>query len=85
MSSSISCRFKKSQRAIIEMTMKHTGVIYGYFLFFTRTGMYSFFDKSFGHGGNILYSSIKPHGSVYTMGQQVSSNTRSGRIIIQAP
>src|SRR5690606_17788219 len=67
------------------MAMENTGIVYTYFLDFSRPGMHPFLDKRFRNRGYILDPTVQPHGGIYTMCQKVPGYPGAGRLVIQAP
>ena len=67
--------FKKPKGAIIKVAMKNSGIVNSYCLLFARIRMDTLPYKSLGHRGNILDSSVDPHGRIDAVRQQIPSNT----------
>ena len=74
-SAGIARRFKKPKGAVVKMAMKNTSIVNPYRLLFARIRMDTLLHKGLGHRGNILDSSINPHGGIDAVRQQIPSNS----------
>ena len=81
----ITGRLEESEGSVGKVAVEEAGIVDGNGLLFTGSGVHPLLDEGFGHRGDIADVAIKPDRGIDAVGEEVASDSGSGRGSVKAP
>src|SRR5690606_30324846 len=84
-SAGITRGFEERKRAVVKVPMEDTGIVNADLLLLSGVSMNALLDKCFRHRRNIHNRTVKPHGCVNAMSEEIACYSGTGGIYIETP